>query len=87
MTTISRALNDAPIVLPGLAAASLQRAFQAARQALRGQRTRRALNRLPDHALKDIGLRRCEIDSIAQALAEGRRDETRIVPRNVRFWI
>lgn len=79
MTTIARALNGAPITLPGLAAEALQRAIHAARQAARRRRTRRALNRLSDRALADIGLRRGEIDSVAQTLAEGRPDPSRIV--------
>ena len=78
MTTITRALNGAPIPLPGFAAETLQRAIHAARQTIRRYRTRRALNRLSDRALQDIGLRRGEIDSVAQALAEGHRDPTRI---------
>jgi uncharacterized protein YjiS (DUF1127 family) len=78
MTTIARALNGALIAQPGFAARPLQRAIQAARRAMRGHQTHQALNQLSDHALKDIGLRRCEIDSIAQALAEGHPDPTRI---------
>lgn len=78
MTTISRALNGPPIAQPGFAAEALQRAIHAARQAIRRRRTQQALNRLSNHTLKDIGLRRCEIDSIAQALADGHPDPTRI---------
>lgn len=79
MTTIARTLNRAPTSRSGLAAETLQRAVHAVRQAVRLRRTSRALNRLSDGALKDIGLRRGEIDSIAQAVAEGRPDPTRIV--------
>ena len=77
-THIARALNGAPIALPGLAAEALQRAIHAVRHTVRRRRTQHALNRLSDHVLQDIGLRRGEIDSIARALAEGHPDPTRI---------
>jgi hypothetical protein len=51
------------------------------------RRTRRALGRLSDHMLKDIGVRRSEIDSIADSLASGHRDATRTLRTHVGFWI
>jgi len=87
MTIIAGALADASIGRSGLAAGLLQRTIQAAGGAIRRQRTRRALARLSDHTLKDIGLRRSEIDSIAESAAAGRRDVTRNPNRHFDFWI
>jgi uncharacterized protein YjiS (DUF1127 family) len=38
---------------------------------------RRLLSELPDHMLRDIGLRRSDIDYVAQALADEHDDPTR----------
>jgi uncharacterized protein YjiS (DUF1127 family) len=47
------------------------------RQRVMMDRQRRELNQLSDHLLKDIGLSRADIDSIAKHLADGRSDATR----------
>ena len=62
----------------GLWAGLPQWIIRAAVRALYRYRTRRALAQLSDHMLKDIGVRRCEINSIAQVVAEGGWDDTRV---------
>jgi uncharacterized protein YjiS (DUF1127 family) len=42
------------------------------------QAQRRMLNHLPDHLLKDIGIDRCNVDYVAQAIVDNRRDPTRL---------
>jgi uncharacterized protein YjiS (DUF1127 family) len=86
MTTIARALNGAPITRPGFAAAPLQSAVLAIRRAVCRRGTRRALGRLSDHTLKDIGLHRSEIDSLARALADRQPDPTRAYRQFV-LWL
>jgi len=70
----------APTCQPS-SAGLLWRARQAITRAIASRQTRRELSRLSDRTLQDIGLRRGEIDSIAQAVAEARRDATRMAPR------
>jgi len=66
----------------------VQRTVHAAVRAMSRRRTERALAGLSDHALKDIGIRRGEIDSIAAFLAGGRFDATRIPrPRHNHAWL
>lgn len=78
MTTIAGTFTDAPYARPASARGLLQRAMDAVARTWQRQRTQRALAQLSDHTLKDIGLRRCEIDSIAELLASGGWDSTRI---------
>lgn len=48
--------------------------FSTIKHAFVAYRTRRALSALPDDLLSDIGLNRCEIDFVAEALASGTGD-------------
>jgi uncharacterized protein YjiS (DUF1127 family) len=48
-------------------------------------RSRRALRGLPDHILKDIGIRRCEIDAIVAQLIDNPDAEPRRPPRNLAY--
>lgn len=77
MTTIAAhgpALLVGPAAGPGL----FRRVLRAGATFLRRRRTRRGLAELSDRTLKDIGLRRCEIDSIADTVAGGGWDMTRM---------
>jgi mono/diheme cytochrome c family protein/uncharacterized protein YjiS (DUF1127 family) len=47
-------------------------------RALQAHRTRRALNDLPDNLLRDVGLNRSDIDFVADSLASGTDDPTRV---------
>jgi uncharacterized protein YjiS (DUF1127 family) len=87
MTILSGTVAETSIARPAHGPGLLQRALHAAARAIRRQRTQRALGQLSDHALRDIGLRRCEIDSIADSLAEGRWDATRVLRGHFGFWI
>ena len=46
-------------------------------RAMEIRRRRRILHALPDIVLKDIGMRRAEIDYLTEALVDGRTDPTR----------
>ena len=59
---------------PGLYA----RAIDAVARSVRRREARRALGALSDATLKDIGLSRGDIDSVAEAIANGETDPTRI---------
>jgi len=66
----------------------VQQILHAAVRALSRRRTGRALAGLSDHALRDIGVRRGEIDSIAECLAGGRPDATCVQrPRHNQAWL
>jgi uncharacterized protein YjiS (DUF1127 family) len=54
----------------------LRRLLQSIWRSIKIRHTRRQLQMMPDHLLKDIGISRCEIDSVAIALIDG-RDTTR----------
>ena len=85
MTIIEATLADAPITRPGSGA--LQRAIHAVARTMRRRRTQRALGQLSDYALRDIGVRRSEIDSLADALASRQWDTTRIARGHAGYWI
>ncbi len=51
---------------------------EALRRAYRKGKTHRALNRLSDHMLKDIGIHRSEIGSIAQSIAAASKRRDRV---------
>lgn len=78
MTTLSRAPAALFSTRPASQAGLLQRPFQAAVRYFRIQRGRHALGRLSDHTLKDIGLRRCDIDSVVRSLVDETPDATRL---------
>jgi uncharacterized protein YjiS (DUF1127 family) len=48
-------------------------------------RSRHALRSLPDYILKDIGIRRCQIDSIAAQLVDNPDAEPLQSPRNLAY--
>jgi len=85
MTIIEATFADAPFARPG--AGALQRVIQAVARTTRRRRTQRALGQLSDHALKDIGMRRSEIDSLADSLASGHWDTSRIARGRPTLWI
>lgn len=85
MTFIEATLADAPYVRP--ASGVLQRTIDAVARTMRRRRTQRALDQLSDHALKDIGVRRSEIDSLADSLASGHWDTSRIHRGHPVYWI
>jgi uncharacterized protein YjiS (DUF1127 family) len=85
MTIIEATLADAPYARP--ASGVLQRAIHAVARTMRRRRTQRALGRLSDYALRDIGVRRSEIDSLADSLANGHWDTTRIARGRPTLWI
>jgi uncharacterized protein YjiS (DUF1127 family) len=85
MTIIEATFADAPFARPGTGA--LQRVIKVVARTMRRRRTQRALGRLSDHALKDIGVRRSEIDSLADSLASGHRDTSRIARGHPTHWI
>jgi len=87
MTIIAGIYADASYARTSPGSGLVRRAFHAAMRTMRRQRTQRALGRLSDHMLKDIGVRRSEIDSIADTLASGHWDATRIPRGRVGFWI
>lgn len=87
MTILAGTVAGASIAHPAHGPGLLQRALHAAARTMRRQRTQRALAQLSDHALRDIGLRRCEIDSIANSVADGRWDTTRMLRGHFGFWI
>lgn len=41
-------------------------------------RRKRMLNAMPDYLLKDIGISRSDIDSLVEAMVDGRQDPTRL---------
>ncbi len=53
------------------ATAPFRRFIEAVRRVRRERETYQALSRLSDHMLKDIGIHRSEIDSIAHSMAAG----------------
>lgn len=59
------------------AAGTLDRIWRWIRRPVLIDRQRRELNYLSDHILKDIGLSRSDVDSIAMHLIDGRADVTR----------
>jgi len=87
MTTIAGIYADASHARCSPSSGLVRWAIHAATRTMRRQRTQRALSRLSDHMLKDIGLRRSEIDSIADSLASDRWDATRIPRGRVGFGI
>lgn len=87
MTTIAGTFTDTTYARPTPGWGLFQRVIAAVARTSRRQRTQRALAQLSDHTLTDIGLRRCDIDSIAEAVASGRRDTTRIPRGDIHFWI
>jgi uncharacterized protein YjiS (DUF1127 family) len=56
------------------------RGFARLRRSIEIRQARRTLHGLPDYLLKDIGIRRCEIDSIAETLV----DDSDMEPRRPR---
>lgn len=78
MTTLSRAPVAPFPTRTAPWAGLLQKPFQAAIRYFRIQRGRHALGRLSDHTLKDIGLRRCDIDSVVRSLVDETPDTTRV---------
>jgi uncharacterized protein YjiS (DUF1127 family) len=63
-----------PVARPGLLRRMIARIMRA--RAIQAQR--RMLRHLPDHLLKDIGINRCNIDYIAQAVVDEHDDPTRL---------
>ena len=57
---------------PGL----LRRLLAHIKRARTIQVQRRLLHELPDHLLKDIGINRCNIDYVTQAIVDEREDPT-----------
>ncbi len=87
MTTIAGIYADASYARSRPGSGLVERTIRAAMRIMRRHRTQRALGRLSDHMLKDIGVRRTEIDSIADSLASGNWDSTRIPRGRASFWI
>lgn len=87
MTIIAGIYADASYARSRPGSGLVDRVIHAAKRITRRQRTQRALGRLSDHMLKDIGVRRSEIDSIAASLASGNWDSTRIPRGHASFWI
>ncbi len=54
-------------------------------RSIQAGRSRRVLRSLPDYILKDIGIRRCEIDLIATQLFDDPDAEPRRSPRNLAY--
>lgn len=50
-------------------------------RAMEINRRRQLLAQMPDFMLKDIGINRADIDSIVEALVDGREDPTRLPRR------
>jgi uncharacterized protein YjiS (DUF1127 family) len=86
MSSISGALSGPFFPQFGPLTGFLRQSIASIAQALRRRQTQRALYDLSDPVLKDIGVRRCEIDSVAQSLASGTWDDTRI-PRGLNTWL
>ena len=68
----------------------VRRLVDAVWRAIEKRRRRTLLQGMPDYLLKDIGISRCDIDGIVDALVEGRDDPMRS-PRRRRpgdheFW-
>lgn len=87
MTTIA-AHGPAPFVGPAAGPGlfrRVRRVLRAGATFLRLRRNRRGLAELSDRTLKDIGLRRCEIDSIADTVADGGWDMTRMPRGHIAF--
>lgn len=78
MTNFAGTLEESSRSRAGLWTRWFSRAADAMVRASRRRQAQRALSQLSDATLKDIGLRRCDIDSVAQAFAEGQPDPTRI---------
>jgi uncharacterized protein YjiS (DUF1127 family) len=63
-----------PAARPGL----LRRLFARIMRARTIQVQRRLLRELPDHLLKDIGLNRCNLDYVTEAIVDEQDDPTRL---------
>ena len=61
------------------------RAFARLRRSIEIQQARRTLHALPDYLLKDIGIRRCEIESIAETLVDNPDKEPRRPRRTLAY--
>ncbi len=85
MTIIEATFAHAPLARPG--PGLFQRAIQTIARSARRRRTQRALGRLSDQMLQDIGVSRSEIDSLSDSLAGGRGDTTRIPRGRAAHWI
>jgi uncharacterized protein YjiS (DUF1127 family) len=73
-------LVASPPVQAGLSArwsAGIRRFIKRVRRSFEVARRRRVLQQMPDYLLKDIGIPRCEIDSLIIDAVDGRPDRTR----------
>jgi uncharacterized protein YjiS (DUF1127 family) len=59
---------------------AIRRLVAAVHRAFDKSRRRRALQAMPDYLLKDIGISRCDIDAVVDAIVDGRDDPTRSHP-------
>jgi uncharacterized protein YjiS (DUF1127 family) len=74
---MSAATQNMSLGRPVAGSGLLRRLLARLMRARRFQVQRRLLRDLPDHLLKDIGLTRCNLDYVAQAIVDKRADPTR----------
>jgi uncharacterized protein YjiS (DUF1127 family) len=70
----------APCEIYGPPPRAVRRLVGAVWRAMEKSRHRKALRAMPDYLLKDIGINRCDIDYLVDALVDGRDDPTRSRP-------